>query len=173
MKLLLNFISPQQEKNLNLGHLCLLLKNIFGVILLLSLIISIIAIPLNIRNEHLNKLYNLKNEAAAQIDDQTVTDDNGLNKKIETFNKIQNEYYDLSEILKTITTLVPEGITINRLKIDQENLIIFGKADTRQQLLSFKELLEKSGIFSEIKSPINNYLAENNVNFEISGKIKQ
>jgi hypothetical protein len=49
--------------------------------------------------------------------------------------------------------------------------ILFGVAETRNNLLIFKKILEESEILSGIELPFSVLLEKNNINFEIKAKI--
>lgn len=72
-------------------------------------------------------------------------------------------------------TMAPRqaGIVITTLTVDKEgNVIIGGKATTRQTLLGFEQHLRDSGFFQNIASPLANIIRESNIDFTFRGKLK-
>jgi len=173
MKLSLNFISPSQEKNLKFGYLCFIIKDFLGVILVLSVLLAIMAIPLNIKNEKLEKASKVAEELSAKSALENASKIKLLEQKTQTLAKIAGKYYDWTMILNKLSELVPNGVVISKFSADQKGFSLAGTADTRNNFLLFQKNLNESAIFKNIDSPLENYIKETDLVFELKGKIVQ
>jgi hypothetical protein len=74
-----------------------------------------------------------------------------------------------SEVFNAIYKTKPEGINITSYQIDFEKggVVISGVSATRDNLISFKQSLDKTGLFGQIILPLSSFEIENNLNFDI------
>jgi hypothetical protein len=75
-----------------------------------------------------------------------------------------------SEVFNAIYKAKPEGINITGYKVDFEKggVGISGFSATRDNLITFKQSLEKTGLFGQIILPLSSFEIENNLDFEIT-----
>lgn len=76
------------------------------------------------------------------------------------------------KILDKIDSSLPEKTFLKELSIKENLVILKGRSSSRDEFVSFKELLEKEKIFSEIQSPLSNFTSSQNVEFEIIAQLK-
>lgn len=81
---------------------------------------------------------------------------------------------DLKKIIDSIPSGVSiNGISFNRQKISEHGRVsLNGKANSRENLTSFIRILNDSGRFSKVDSPVSNILKKNNVDFLINLEFK-
>ncbi len=115
-----------------------------------------------------------------------------LQDKIESANKSfsgLNSFYDkkvyFSKLLEKIAVIFPENFYLTNFSImldvkekKEENVVVettrtiraslSGFAPTREELLTFKENLEKDGSFENISFPISNWASKENINFYVT-----
>lgn len=114
----------------------------------------------------------------------TIIENNkGLNSEIQNYNnelkklsEIQRTSKNFSEIIIQINELIPSGITLNYLGIDQidENTLdikIKGISDTRDTLVKFKDSLNSKDLFKKIELPLSSLLKQGDIEFDITTKL--
>ena len=134
-------------------------------------------------------LFGMKNEKA-QLDQSLSTEkygeklteldkSNGYSRESRVFaNKIEKsieKQYSFSNLLEELMKTAPRGLTINSLDtpLDQPGTVkIMGVAKERDGFLKFKENLEKSEFCEKVESPLSNYIEPENLNFELTLKLK-
>lgn len=77
---------------------------------------------------------------------------------------------DLVDLLDVLQAATPENLYLNHYSINFETkeLILNGLAQNRDQLLTFKQNLEKSGRFTQVRVPLSSLEKEENVTFTVS-----
>jgi Tfp pilus assembly protein PilN len=76
------------------------------------------------------------------------------------------------KLLEKISALTPEGISLNLIKIEDSALTLKGVAKIRDNLLAYKENLEKETSFNKVNAPLSNFTQEKDVTFEFSIQLK-
>jgi len=91
---------------------------------------------------------------------------NDLSKKVLD---IKARTFSLAQILNLINSAKPEGVTINSFRIDLEQaaVAIVGLSTDRQQLVTFRDNLEKVDTFDSPEVPISSYEKEKDIDFEV------
>lgn len=97
---------------------------------------------------------------------------NKINQQLQNVDQLQNKTRNYSFVLERLTELVPPGIRFKNIFINENDIFLKGHATTREALISFKDVLEKSPYFEEIKSPLSNFLKQREIEFSFSFKIK-
>lgn len=74
------------------------------------------------------------------------------------------------EIINLLARAKTDGVTLSYFKINYETgeIILRGLADTRKNLLDFKNSLEKEEKLSDVRLPVTSLVEEVNISFEIS-----
>ena len=64
----------------------------------------------------------------------------------------------------------PEAVSLSKYKIDFEKGVVTlsGSAATRDDLITFKQNLEKTSLFGQVLLPLSSFEIENNLDFELS-----
>jgi hypothetical protein len=79
----------------------------------------------------------------------------------------------ISELLVTLANKKMLGIVFNRIQVfSRDNILLEGKAETRTQLLKFKDELVGADFFSEVELPLKFLVRENHLTFTINLKLK-
>lgn len=96
-----------------------------------------------------------------------------LNAKIEKASQFEKNHKRYSTILLALAEVMPEGIKIERITIDEKNkMTISGYAQKREDMLTLKNSLEKSAFFTDINSPIANLIKQAAISFSLTMTIK-
>ena len=98
-----------------------------------------------------------------------------FNRVLIKYSRITGQTRKYSAYLKSIAALVPEGVRLKTLYIDQreDKIVLTGKADLRQQVLELQKSIESSPLFQLIQAPIANLLEAENVDFSFSFKVRE
>lgn len=171
--LALNLVSQELKQEIKSRHIYSLLKKMNFIIIIITIIIAIILLVAKII------LQNNFNKVVAQTtlvtsSSKKYTDKvRKINSQINSIAKIQKEHIYWSHLLIILSEMSPDDVRFSQLKINKEKktLTIRGHADSRDNLLKLKNNLEKSEIFSDIESPIQNILQKENINFELNTKL--
>lgn len=162
----LNLISPEQKNLLKIKQLYIFLRNLSGAFLAF---VTIIATILILCNYTLSLKYDLNqnDKSGLTIEEKNVQE---LNKKIKNVNTVQNQYTVWSTIIVSILNLIPPNIELKNFEIDKTAQVvkIDGTAKTRNDYLNLITALENSKKFNNIKSPLENLLSKENINFSLS-----
>ena len=84
-------------------------------------------------------------------------------RRIKSKISTQNDYW---KIISEINKIVPEQVYLKEVSVREGVLVVVGNSLDRQALIVFHEKLKKSELFGEIESPISNFVASKDVNFE-------
>jgi len=174
----LNLLPPQEKKELKLERLYRWLifygsATIFIVLLFivfLALIWSFILIQLKSYTVNLENTKTSFQGQSIENQQKLISD---FNLQLDRINQIQNTHKYYSPTLVHLATLIPSGIRIDALVIDEQGrCTLTGYAQKRSQLLLLKEALEKSSSFEKIDTPISNLTKQIDINFSFKFDIK-
>ena len=96
----------------------------------------------------------------------------GINQKMQAFDKLKSQENDYSFYLQRLTELVNPGIKFNSVRLDGTKVSLSGRSSTREALLSFKSALESSADFQNVNAPLSNFLKQNDIDFTFSFELK-
>lgn len=77
-----------------------------------------------------------------------------------------------SKFTEKLGSFLSYGVTINRIDVSFDGVTIGGVALTRDALLQFKTILEKTDLFSEVRIPFNYLEQKDNISFSLTLKFK-
>lgn len=171
--LTLNLISATLKKEIKLRHIHALIKKISYVFIIAIIIITITLLAAK---------FILQNTFNRVVSEMTLVTMNTqsynakvreINTKVNSVEKIQNEYIPWSYLIEDISKNTPKGISYSYIKMDNKlkAFKISGKADSRDDLLALKEWMEKNQTFKNINFPLKNILQKNDIIFEISSNL--
>ncbi len=93
---------------------------------------------------------------------------NQANERIKQIASIDKAQLYWSRVFEKISQLIPVGIGLKTLSTDQYAITLSGVADTRENLIAFKDKLEKETCFSNIVLPLSNLVDKADVEFQIT-----
>lgn len=168
----LNLIPPEQKKKIKKNRR---LKKIFKAEIVLTCIMLVLTGTLfsfyYILNMELNSQIALSSdmEKADQFDkiknyDKQFSEANNRIKQIIAVDKAQLYW---SGVFVKLSQLALSGITIKSIKTQDYQMTISGTADTRDNLLSFKDNLDKEDCFSDVNLPLSSLVNKTDVDFQI------
>jgi hypothetical protein len=80
---------------------------------------------------------------------------------------------ELSGIVAEVVLYKPSGISLTSITYEQmpkniARMVIVGLADNRDVLLTFKQSLERGGLFESVDLPVSNLAKDHDINFSIT-----
>ena len=172
MIITLNLIPPQQKKELKLLQIYIYLKNIIFIILVGVILIAVtLLLAKIILQNNFNKTINQTylTVGIAKFSNLEIKE---FNQRLKQVEEIQGQYLPYLNFLFTFTDLVPKEVTLQKLNLNDKLMLqINGLADTRDDLLNFKNNLEKANLFDEFTIPLENLLEKEEVKFELNLKL--
>ncbi len=169
----INLISQEQKNNLKNIRFYIAIKE---AMTLLFLFVSIITIMLWVSRYYLEQqLSDL--EIANNIHIKSTEDINNkiarFNTKINDINNIQKNFTYNHKIIKLISEIVPENVTLQQVKIfnQQKTVELGGLALTREDLIKFREILEKNEKINKVELPMSSLIEKENNSFIIKLEI--
>lgn len=96
-----------------------------------------------------------------------------INSRIAVVSEVVRDSHDWNNMILDISNLLPRGIALSSLSINLETKSVrfAGMAETRNDLLSFKDSIDKSGYIKEVKLPMANILEKKNIYFDLESKL--
>ena len=172
--LVLNLISNELKKD---NKLKAIFESIKKILAILIIAVSIYAILILFAKLYLQiNFVKTINETSLITGSIKSNDDKVkiINNQLKAIADIQSETVLWSYLLERLSKDIKSDIKIENLKLSMKNntISLRGLAKTRESLLDLKAILENKNCFSDINLPIKNLLEKNNINFEISAKIK-
>ncbi len=170
----LNIISPELKKELKIKSIYKHLKHLYGWIIFCMAIYVLIFVAGKI----LLNVYLGKTTRETTLLTKNTQDYNErvkiINSELTDMDAIQKNTVYWSYFLEFIGQVTDKDLIINNITINKDagTINFSGYASTRTNLLDFKASLENSGYFNEIDFPINNLLAQSNINFTINTTFK-
>ena len=167
----LNILPPTKKEELRLNNLYMATKNLIILILILTILA---AIALLFTKMTLQNYFNNIVEQTTLTTKYTKVfskDIRDLNRDLKAVEKIQNDHTYWTKFFIKFSPLVPDDIGIYSININQNKILITGQARTREQLLQFKDNLEKSDLLDEVTIPLENLLKKENIDFDIKTTI--
>jgi Tfp pilus assembly protein PilN len=168
-------ILPEKLKNdAKLMILGKFIKKITNLMIFFSILVCLILFAANyLLQSHYDKTIS-QSDTAGKNSENYSNKVREINNLVNFIKKIQENEIDWTETITGISRLVGSDVSIERLNIDRttNTIIISGIANSRDNLLTFKNNLEKTQNFDVIKLPIKTMLEQNDVQFEISTTIK-
>lgn len=95
-----------------------------------------------------------------------------FNETISQINALEQKTPKWSRLINRLPMLATYGIVLNNISANDINVSIAGQAATRDALLQFKTVLEKSNLFTEVKVPFNYLEQKDNIPFSLALKLK-
>ena len=170
----LNITPPELKKEIKLKLILKKIKNLFFVLLILFSFYSIFLLGLKL----ILQIHFVNTVAETSIVTKNTENYSreirNINVQINSIEKIQNNFVVWSKFLTVLSNEKPIDITLNKISLnyDDNSLTLSGFSNTRENLLNLKSNLENCESLMEINFPLSNLLEKNNINFELSAKIK-
>lgn len=94
-----------------------------------------------------------------------------VNNKVSLVDSVQNNDYYWTNFLYELSRITPEGIKLNELSSEQLDITLSGRANSRDELIVFRDRLEESDCFSEVSVPLSDIVKKEDIDFKIEVEI--
>lgn len=110
-----------------------------------------------------------------QLDDIKKYDEkfSQTNLELEKISKIKKDQLYWSNLFYKINQLIPQGVSMQDISTKDYSVFLIGKAEKREDLVAFKENLEKDNCFSLVNLPLSGLVSKNNIDFQIDLSINE
>lgn len=169
----LNIIPDELKNEIKLNDHYIFYKKMVSLVLIMTVLFSVVLLSAKIILATQKSDTNQQNTIASKNTENYSKQINEINKQLKEIKNIQKNDTNWTGFFLRMGDLVGSDIKILRLYAgkNDNSLRISGIAKTRNDLLSFKDKLEKSNYFSNINLPISSLLEKENINFEINTTI--
>lgn len=171
---MINLLPPQQKKELRERRTqkAIIIWGFLLSFFFIALILGLLAIKFQLSGENIfQKTTNdlAKKDLEAKQNQTIKKEILDLNRDISFISAFYQNRPELTEVLKKLIVILPPGISLNSLSFQKEDgsLHLTGLAQTRNDLIAFKENLEKEKIFSAVSFPPSNWIKAKEINFFI------
>lgn len=179
MKIKLNLVPPERKAEL---EKIFQLRRVFKwetellaifVLLILALVSinAIVKINLSIAKNNLDMID--KNSEQYQVIGDYDKEIKNVSTVVSDIGTVQNAQLYWSKFLTRLDEKVITGIAVSKLETDNFDISLAGRADMRDNLIAFKENIEKDACFSDVNFPLSNLVSKGNIEFQINFKIKK
>ncbi len=96
-----------------------------------------------------------------------------INLRNQQIIKINSESLNWYDILQDIAKEIPADIKITQLKIDKNSLKITGFSKTRQDYISFENVIKNKPYLENVKTPVSNLVSANDFFFNIEADVNK
>lgn len=169
----LNIISPELKNEIKLKNIYQIVKSSFLLIGFFLIFYAIILVSSRfVLKSYLGEISRINNNANSSTNDtaKAVTD---VNSKLKEVAAIQRDEINWLNLLELISKNTSSDIKYNKISMSRTNgLLLSGESKTRDGLIKMKKFLDDSSFLSDVDFPISNLLEKENINFNITAKIK-
>lgn len=96
-----------------------------------------------------------------------------VNSKIKLLSKLDKNHLHWTNVLRALDGLAADEITLSELTTENLQITLIGEAKTRDDLLRFKEDIEKADCFSGVKVPLSDLVQKEDVEFQIDLMVEE
>jgi hypothetical protein len=173
----LNLIPIQKKEEIKKSnYFRLVLRSeieLFGIILIFAAMLLNINYILKVTLDSDKEVNAAKNAAQNKEIRKYDSEIREINEKIREIGKIQEGQLNWSNLFEKLNGLYSNSIEMKRVATRNYLVLLEGKANNRDNLIAFKENLEKEECFSEVNLPLSSLVSRENVEFQIDFKIKK
>jgi len=96
-----------------------------------------------------------------------------INKQTAVISNIQAKHFYWSEVLSELEEAISNEISIIDITAENNQILLVGKAETRDDLVKFKDIIIDSDCFNDAEVPISNFIAKENIDFQMDIKLSE
>jgi len=179
--MMINLSPPEQKGELLLREQqnLILILGILFLSFLISLSLILLSIKISFSGDlEIQKMTLKEREKEISFNRELEEKIKNSNLALSNLNSFYQSQFNLTQILEKISGFLPSGtyltnLNLNLLQTEKGiEISLSGFSKNRENLISFKENLEKDRSFSEIYFPPENWIKPNDINFIVTFKIK-
>lgn len=167
----LNLIPPYKKRELHLMQVYIGIKNLIIFVLLALITIAVLLLVTKII---LQNHFNTVVEETTLITRYANTfnkDIVAFNRQVDALEKVQSEHINWTLYLTRLGSIVPTDVTLNHVEVKGNKVLINGFAKDRNSLLTFKNQLSETPIFSNVNLPLEYQLKREDIEFSIKADV--
>ena len=187
---MINLLPPKYRQKLRgeeRFRLVLLLGIIFGIAFL-SLSVFLLVIQVSLVTERLSQEFKLSSfEEKSAKEDSTLIEIKRLNSKLKNIENFKQEHRSLKDVLDEVGSSLTQDLHLVSFSYTPSfetkkkggtpiktpaTIAVTGKAQTREQLLSFKDALQANPFFAEVVFPPSNWVSPSDITFAFQAKLQ-
>lgn len=174
----INLLGEKNKKISLIGNIARIINIITAFTIIIVLIFAVLII---IFNQKISKEANINNEKFSDLQKEETNQEEIFKQEIKTINskinyigEILDKNKNISNSIDALSEILDSEIKISLIEIetDKRTILIKGTG-SRANFLKFHFLLENSGKFFNIHSPLSNITKKDNIEFSISADIKE
>lgn len=96
-----------------------------------------------------------------------------INSQMSQMEKIKRDQLYWSDVFSKFSRDILPGIALENLATKEYAIFLVGKADSRDNLIAFKESLEKDDCFSNVNLPLSNLVSKGSIDFQMDLEVKK
>lgn len=166
----LNLLSPEERLDSSLKWNYLIVKNVILMVLVVTTAVALVLFSAKLT------LRKRLAEAEVQLERINITRSQA-NKEIQSANQLikelstaQDSFMPWSSVLWELLQGVTPGIQLKAINLNKNTgtIILTGRADTRDQLLAFRDSLDQQEMITETDVPLTNLLKKEDIDFTVN-----
>lgn len=167
----LNLVPPAKKHEIRLTQIYVMIKNLIILLLFLAIAVAITLL--------LTKMF-LQNHFNNIVEQTTLMpryasifnkDFKEFNEQLKAVKEIQKDHFYWTNFFVKFSKLIPDGLALDNLIVNNNKILLTGSARLRDQLLVLKNNLESSELFSNVAIPLENLLKKEGIDFNIKADI--
>ncbi len=96
-----------------------------------------------------------------------------VNKKIDLIGSVDRSHVYFSQVFHLLDALTPNGITVDHMSTKDYTVSLFGRANKREDLLSFNERLKGAPeCITDVTIPLSNLFSQEQIDFQVDFTLK-
>lgn len=177
MQIKLNLISGEKKSEIGESKkLKIILEWSLEIYLILAIFFFLLVSLSYVIKTNLNLIsrnYGVKSEDYKYAElEQYETKLKAVNSRVLSLEAIQKNQLYWSKIFSKLDLILTPEVILNNFSNKNHVIFLVGKTKTRDDLVALKERLEKESCFSDVKLPLSNLVAKENVDFQIEFNVK-
>lgn len=178
MEININLIPPyKKDQIIHAKHLSLIIRTEIGVALLLVFLLIFVWGLNKTLDFNLNAIavsQNVENNQDKFIEIKKYEDNfSTINSDISLISKVKKDQLYWSHLFIKLNSYLTTGIEITDLGTNNYSVSIAGNADTRDNLIAFKDKLAGEDCFTNINLPLSDLVNQENIAFQMDFNIKE
>lgn len=169
---------PPKEKRILAERQIQKVINIWGFLLflfLVSLSLGLLAVKFSLAGQETfqKTLVEIEKKAFQSQKNQAAKKEAlKLNQEVNFLLSFYEKKSEVSELLKKIAFILPPGLSLESLSFQKEDslVVLRGFAQTREDLILFKDNLEREPAFKDVTFPPQNWVKAKDINFLVNFK---
>jgi Tfp pilus assembly protein PilN len=147
---------------------------LFSIIVFLAVILANMYLVLQIQLKSIEDLSSQEQDLTSMVELKKYENKfKDTNSRISLLGQIEKSKVYWSHLFTILSQTAPDNITISNLATRDFSVMLSGKAQSRDDLIKFKDNLSNDNCLTDVNVPLSNLVVKENVDFQIDLKIKK